>query len=501
MAEWIFRREQGCCAWLGRGPGKRSERRSRHKAIGPNGMRSFWKVAAFRLTESIRILSVRRALRCFQNELHHFIILNLKWYYFDMLEGLDLEIAEAGREVIRSTDLDDLLRHSPAPLLRVFLDEPIEVHVLEFRDPSRNLEYRSASWDASVLSDWDDMMDPVSVTLSEEKWRVGWVTEEGKSAVVATRSSTVSEEMFDLAGEFLLALPWAMLVTGFGGWWISRFALGPIETIIAKAEEVTFDGSEEPIPVTCNHEELQRLTSVLNAMISRLKRSYVQATRFSADASHELKTPLTVIQGELDSAIKSHEFSDDQNRNLLRMQEQIERLKRIIESLLILSRSDLGNLGLDMRLFDLAPALREMIDDCEILGRRLKIRFCTNLPGKAEIVGDETLIRQAIFNVLSNAIKFNRLNGYCECRLTVVDSKIEITVRNSGSPIDPDEAERIFDRFFKGRVTARGNGPRYGLGLSLTREIIKSHGGEVELIHSDSSFTEFRLSIPIGDRT
>ena len=80
MAEWIFRREQGCCAWLGRGPGKRSKRRSRHKAICPNGMRSFWKVAAFRLTESIRIQSGRRALRCFQKELHHFIILNLKWY-------------------------------------------------------------------------------------------------------------------------------------------------------------------------------------------------------------------------------------------------------------------------------------------------------------------------------------------------------------------------------------------------------------------------------------
>ena len=83
MAEWFFRREQGCCAWLGRGPGKRSERRSRHKAICPNAMRFFWKVAAFRLTDSIRIQSGRRALRCFQNELHHFIILNLKWYYPD----------------------------------------------------------------------------------------------------------------------------------------------------------------------------------------------------------------------------------------------------------------------------------------------------------------------------------------------------------------------------------------------------------------------------------
>ena len=76
-----FLRQQGCCAWLGRGPGKRSERRSRLKAICPNAMRSFWKVAAFRLTESIRIQSGRRALRCFQNELHHFTILNLKWYY------------------------------------------------------------------------------------------------------------------------------------------------------------------------------------------------------------------------------------------------------------------------------------------------------------------------------------------------------------------------------------------------------------------------------------
>ena len=99
MAEWIFRREQGCCAWLGRGLGKRSERRSRLKAICPNGMRSFWKVAAFRLTESIRILSVRRALRCFQNELHHFVILNLKWYKLlisnklNFLQGFSIEIS------------------------------------------------------------------------------------------------------------------------------------------------------------------------------------------------------------------------------------------------------------------------------------------------------------------------------------------------------------------------------------------------------------------------
>ena len=86
MAEWIFGPEQGGCAWLGRGPGKRSERRSRLKAICPNAMRSFWKVAAFRLTESIRIQSGRRALRCFQNELHHFIISNLKWYYIGLLK-------------------------------------------------------------------------------------------------------------------------------------------------------------------------------------------------------------------------------------------------------------------------------------------------------------------------------------------------------------------------------------------------------------------------------
>ena len=81
MAEWIFRREQGCCAWLGPRPWQAQQPCSRLKAICPNAMRSFWKVAAFRLTESIRIQSGRRALRCFQNELHHFIILSLKWYY------------------------------------------------------------------------------------------------------------------------------------------------------------------------------------------------------------------------------------------------------------------------------------------------------------------------------------------------------------------------------------------------------------------------------------
>ena len=88
----FFRREQGCGAWLGRGPGKRSERRSRLKAICPNAMRSFWKVAAFRLTDSIRILSARRALRCFQNELHHFIILNLKWYKIPFSRSISLSI-------------------------------------------------------------------------------------------------------------------------------------------------------------------------------------------------------------------------------------------------------------------------------------------------------------------------------------------------------------------------------------------------------------------------
>jgi len=439
-------------------------------------------------------------------------------FNIEMREALDLVLADAGARVItwHGKEPESVSELPDSSLKRVFLDEVVEVFVFRFRNENKGIDLRSPQWSDSIFGTTDESKDartavigeveyPVgvvewerwTVSIGDVKYRVGMVESEGWTVTVGARFDLLHEEIFDLAFEYLMVLPWAMLAAGLGGWWIGRIALRPIEVIIVNAEAVTASGSGEEIPETSSHEELRRLTRVINEMIEHLKNAYAQASRFSADASHQLKTPLTVIQGELDAALKAQAATDEVNPRIVRSIEQVHRLKQITDSLLILSRSDAGKLELDKQPLDLAVALREMLEDCEVLGESRGLKFDADLAGILIVKADESLIRQAVFNVLENAIKFGATNGRVWCTLEAAEGTAKITVANTGGDLNEAGKEKIFDRFFSGQPGEIGNHGGLGLGLSLTREILRAHGGSIELTHSDAQRTEFMMQIPL----
>ena len=439
-------------------------------------------------------------------------------FYFEMREALDLVLADASARIIERygkepQSLSGLLQASTE---RVFLDEIIEVSVFRLRNEDKRMDLRGPQWSDTVFGTTDESEDartavigevefPVGVvewerwtaSIGDVKYRVGMVEYKGWTVTAGARFDLLHEEIFDLAVEYLIVLPWAMLAAGLGGWWIGRIALRPIEVIIVNAEAVTASGSGEEIPETSSHEELRRLTRVINDMVERLKNAYAQASRFSADASHQLKTPLTIIQGELDAALKTQAATEDVNPHIERSIEQVHRLKQITDSLLILSRSDAGKLELDKQLLDLVATVREMLEDCDVPGESRGLEFDANLAENLTVEADESLIRQAIFNVLENAIRFSAPGGKIWCTLEAAEGAAKLIVANTGVEIKGEARDKIFERFFSEYSGEMGNHGGLGLGLSLSREILKAHGGSIVLNHSEARRTEFVMRIPL----
>jgi len=292
-----------------------------------------------------------------------------------------------------------------------------------------------------------------------------------------------------------LALPLALIAVGFGGWFISRQALAPVQRIASAAKLISTEQLDQRLPVPDRQDEIGQLTTVLNEMMDRLQTGFRQATRFTADASHELRTPLTIMRGELEQALQSTRDDPAQEKLLLNLLEETNRLAHITDGLLLLSRADANKLRLHHAELDLALMLRELLEDVEIIAAEKSISIETTLPESLPIKADADFLRQLLLNLLENALKYNEQHGWVKIHATGTKQECAVTIANSGPGIPAPESPFIFDRFY--RVSHRDKGGKgHGLGLSICREIARAHGGDVKLSESRPGFTEFTFSIP-----
>jgi two-component system heavy metal sensor histidine kinase CusS len=234
---------------------------------------------------------------------------------------------------------------------------------------------------------------------------------------------------------------------------------------------------------------------VLNRMMDRLEASFRQATRFSADASHELKTPLAIMQGELENALQATAPGSADQQLFCNLLEETQRLTTITRSLLLLAQADAGQLKLALEPVNLSAELESMIEDARVLAGDLRLTFETHLPPDVRLPADRALLHTVIFNLLSNAIKYNEPDGRIELRLESSPGKIIFTIGNTGPGIPAADQASVFERFHRAR---RPNTPRVdgiGLGLSLAREIVRAHGGELSLKESRSGWTAFTVHL------
>ena len=329
-------------------------------------------------------------------------------------------------------------------------------------------------------------------------WRIGMMGTAEHTLVIGMNMRHANAELTRLRNGFLLAMPLALAIVGIGGWIVAGRALRPIRVIADTAEQVTARGLDQRIPVSDEDPEIARVILVLNRMMDRLERSFQQATRFSADASHELKTPLAIMQGELENAMQESTSGSREQQVFGNLLEETQRLKTITSGLLLLARADSGQLKLSLETVDFSTMLAGIIEDARVLGEESRISFSEMIESRILVSADSSLLRNAVMNLCVNAVKYNEAEGRIEATLSTSDGKAILTICNTGPGIPEEDQTRIFTRFHRADTSRNRSVDGVGLGLNLSREILRAHGGDLVLGECRPGWTCFAMTLPLA---
>lgn len=327
-------------------------------------------------------------------------------------------------------------------------------------------------------------------------WRVGVGGSSDNTFLVAMSLHPLEETLRRLQLALLAAAaPGLLLIAAAGGFLAAR-ALRPVAALTRTAEGITAHDLSRRIPVAPQAAEFQRLTDVFNDMLDRLEKSFQQATRFSADAAHELKTPLTILQGQLEESLRAAPDGSELQKLCAGLLEEVQRLKNIVRKLLLLSLADAGELRLQREPVDLDALVANAAEDARILASHVQVEVHGG--AGAPVAADPGLIEQVLQNLVGNAIKYNRDGGFIRLELGRKPEVVCLAVTNSGDPIPARDQARLFERFYRGDPSRSKAVEGVGLGLSLAREIARAHGGDLVLETSDAAGTTFVLTLPVA---
>ncbi len=325
-------------------------------------------------------------------------------------------------------------------------------------------------------------------------WRIGTVKSPFVAIAIAVNCHQLEGEMATLRNIFFLAIPLVLILVAFGAWILSGSALKPLRQVTKTIQQVTAKGLDQRISISAGDLEFIELIQVFNQMMERLDRSFQQASRFSADAAHELKTPLAILQGELERTLQQAPPGSELQQNLSNLLDEVRHLGIIIRKLLLLSLADAGQMRLHLAQVNISKILTELAEDIEMLAPHLDIQL--EILAKIYIQADKDLLIQVLQNLISNAIKYNLPEGWIKISTKRNPKNLIITVSNSSQDIPEGDRQRIFDRFYRADPSRNRHIEGLGLGLSLSREIARSHGGDLILNSSTVGYTAFTLTLP-----
>jgi signal transduction histidine kinase len=301
--------------------------------------------------------------------------------------------------------------------------------------------------------------------------------------------------------ELLEALAWTgipALILGLGGgWWLMRRALAPVAALTHAAEQINEHNLDQPLARSGNGDELDRLTEVFNLMTERLHQSFARIREFTLHASHELKTPLTVMHGELEMALQNETLPPAQRARVESQIDEVQRLTRIVDGLTLLSKADAGQVALARERVQLDELVREAFADAQSLARPNAIAVSLKGCQPTSVLGDRHRLRQLLLNLTDNAIKYNQPRGTVTLSLGRSGENAEVSIANTGPGIAPEKLPRVFDRFFRGDASHSQLVEGCGLGLSIARWIATAHDGAIELTSRPGDVTTAIVRLPI----
>lgn len=330
----------------------------------------------------------------------------------------------------------------------------------------------------------------------QDYWRFISIGNDAVTLSIGMNLSAARADVRRFLMAFLAASALALLLLVGGGWLLAQAALRPVHVITRTADTITARQLDQRIPETGTDKEFSHLIDVINNMFGRLERSFQQAVRFGADAAHELKTPLTVLQGELEQALQKAPDGSDEQRTYTGLLDEVQRLKNIVRKLLLLAQADSGQLRLTREPLDLNRIVQGVREDLGIIAPRIKLTVNTD-PG-VWVEGDPDLLNQVLQNLATNAAKFNDDRNLVAMTLRASNRQAVFTVSNTGPGIPAADSDKVFERFYRADKSRSRQIDGTGLGLSLAREIARAHGGDLVLERSDPHITIFVLTLPLA---
>ncbi len=310
---------------------------------------------------------------------------------------------------------------------------------------------------------------------------------------VARSEAPLRQDRWDLALVLLLGLPLAACVAGIGGYWLARWALAPVDRMTARARAISAARLQDRLPVENPADELGRLATVVNDMLGRLEAAFGQMQRFTSDVSHELRTPLMAMRTVGEVSLRGPRDASTYRDTVGSMLEEVDRLSCLVDRLLALSRAEQAAGQPTLEPVDLAGVATEVRTQLDVLAEEKGQTIAVTGSVPAVAMADPVLLRQALTNLVDNAIRHSPDGARVQVHVWVDGSRCGLDIEDNGPGIAPERRARIFDRFYRGAEAAGGGA---GLGLGIARWAVDAMGGRLTLVGSPHAGSLFRIDLP-----
>jgi len=317
------------------------------------------------------------------------------------------------------------------------------------------------------------------------------------SAVIAMPMEDIEDSMEKLLAILVSGSLLIVVLIGAGSYFITRQALHPVTDIIHKARQISYSSLDERLPVYQENDEIGQLSSVLNSLFERLERAFQSQQQFLADAAHELKTPLSILRAHWEGEINNPELTLDMKERLVQDIETITRLSHLINSLLLLSKTEQIQSSFEFAPLQLNELLQEVLSDTQVLADAKNQTLSLIELQPAQIMGDQTRLYQLVFNLIDNASKYTPDEGNIWVILRTEAGTAYLEIRDNGVGIPEESLPHIFDRFFRVQKDRARKTGGSGLGLAIGKLIAEAHNGTIEVSSRMNEGTSFVVRLPL----
>jgi heavy metal sensor kinase len=385
--------------------------------------------------------------------------------------------------------LDEQLRQDLATIEKVYREETGDLGELDHRmgltlfevAEGQTVIYRTASWPPQAAKPYRTM------TAADPSHRVS----------VARDETALRQTLWTLTVILATGIPCAIALAMAGGYLLAGRVLAPVGAMAETARRITAESLNARLPVENPHDEFGRLAVVFNDTLSRLDIAFEQLRRFTADASHELRTPLTGIRSVGEVALQRPLSTPEYRDVIASMLEEVDRLTRLVENLLLITRAEAGRIPMTRVAVDLAELVGSVSDALRVLADEKNQEWTIGISGHVPAVCDAAILRLAVTNVMYNAIKYTPPKGEIRVaarRSSLGDAVIEI--QDTGPGIAVTHRERIFERFYRVDDARSRETGGVGLGLAIARWAVEANGGRIELQSDEQRGATFRIVLP-----